>query len=468
MKSDLRAARIPAFWLALASTAFTAGPSGAEAGTTVLATTFPIYQIVRNVAEGRGGVRVELLLPSRLGCPHDYALTPQDMRKLAQADVLVVNGLGLEEFLGAPVERANPDITVIDSSAGIKEIVAYAGGSAACHDHAPCRLHAGKPYEWAGAFALQAGIYRWAFLAGGDTHTVPVMKLLVLPSVPDDPIDRAEANACELFRTAGRAVENGERLRAAELQLLHRDAAHKSAEFEVRIDKAGTYVFFTESMPSAVDGGGHVLRTSDGKAIEPVAQKLELGPVPGHAGEAHAHGPECGHGGVNPHLFASPRMTARLAVTIAAELSRIDPGGAAIYARNARAYAGAMNALADELAALGKRLRNNRIVQPHGVFDYLARDMGLEIAAVMQEEGRKPSAAAMVQLVKTIRETHAGAVVTEPQYPDRIGRILAQETGLPLVMLDPGATGPVNVPLTYYETIMRRNMKTLEAALGAR
>ena len=33
--------------------------------------------------------------------------------------------------------------------------------------------------------------------------------------------------------------------------------------------------------------------------------------------------------------------------------------------------------MADELAALGRRLHNNRIVTQHGVFDYLARDMGL-------------------------------------------------------------------------------------------
>ncbi|MBU0990852.1 MAG: metal ABC transporter substrate-binding protein [Proteobacteria bacterium] len=88
---------------------------------TVLATTFPIYQIVRNITQGRDGIKVELMLPSQMGCPHDYALTPQDMQKLAKADILVVNGLGMEEFLGAPVKKANPNIRVIDSSTGIQE-----------------------------------------------------------------------------------------------------------------------------------------------------------------------------------------------------------------------------------------------------------------------------------------------------------------------------------------------------------
>ena len=90
-----------------------------EAGTeqkTILVTTFPIYQIVRNVTEGRDGVKVNLLLSSQLGCPHDYALTIEDMKKLAKSDILIINGHGMEEFLGAPVKKANPNILIIKLS----------------------------------------------------------------------------------------------------------------------------------------------------------------------------------------------------------------------------------------------------------------------------------------------------------------------------------------------------------------
>jgi zinc/manganese transport system substrate-binding protein/zinc transport system substrate-binding protein len=303
----------------------TVGKAGATKKT-VLVTTFPIYQIVRNVTKGYDGVIIELMLPSQLGCPHDYALTPRDMQKLAKADILVINGLGMEEFLGAPVRKANPKITVIDSSIGIKEILEYSVGFNHIHGH-----------------------------------------------------PKAE--------------------------------------------------------------GHH------------------------HGKENHNHGHDHHHAGVNPHLFASPRMTARLAMNVAAELSKADPKGAALFFRNARAYAGSMNRLADEMSALGKRLRNNRIVQPHGIFDYLARDMGLTIVAVMQAHGREPSASEMIQLVKAIREKHAGAILTEPQYPEKVGKSLSKETGIPVAMLDPVATGPENALLAYYENIMRRNMKTMESVL---
>ena len=295
----------------------------------VLCTTFPIYQVTRNVVQGRDGVNLQLMLPSSMGCPHDYALTPQDMRKLAEADVLVINGLGMEEFLGAPVEAANPKITLLDSSAGISNLLQYA------HDH-----HDAEESQ--------------------DGH----------------------------------------------------DAHEEEAEHH-------------------------------------------------EAGEHHHH-----HEGVNPHLFVSPRMSGLIALNIAEGLSKKDPEGAALYSRNTQAYVAKMDTLAGDMEALGKTLKNNRIVEPHGVFDYLARDMGLAIVAVMQAHGQEPSAAEMLDLVQDIRSEKAGAIFTEPQYSAKVGETLARETGLPVTSLDPGATGPEQAPLNYVETVMRKNMEVLSAALG--
>jgi ABC-type Zn uptake system ZnuABC Zn-binding protein ZnuA len=424
---------------------------------TVLATTFPIYQIVRNITQGRDGVKVDLMLPSQLGCPHDYALTPQDMQKLAKADILVINGLGMEEFPGAPVKKANPNIRVIDSSTGIKETLQYSGDQhhKHGHDHSKAEHHAEGPFEWAGAFKLKPGVYRWSFAKVDGKYAEPTMKMVVLASDPKDPIEKVEKRASALFGTKGQALKNGGRLRSGEMHLLHFDINRSTTVFEIMIDKAGVYVFFTEHMPSEFEAGEHFFKSADGKDVEPVAQEPE---------HSHAHH----HGGVNPHLFASPRMTAKLAMNIAVELSKADPNGAAIYSRNAKAYAETMNKLADDMSALGKRLKNNRIVQPHGIFDYLARDMGLEIVAIMQAHGQEPSASEMMQLVKIIKEKGAGAIFTEPQYPEKIGKALSKETGIPVAMLDPVATGPENAPLTYYETVMRQNMKTLESTLGVK
>ena len=147
----------------------------------------------------------------------------------------------------------------------------------------------------------------------------------------------------------------------------------------------------------------------------------------------------------------------------------MDPEHAVDYRANANAYAEKMNRLADDMRALGGRLANNRIVTQHGDFDYLARDMGLEVVAVVQAHGGEdPSAAQMKGIVEKVRHEKAGAVFTEPQYPEKVGQTIARETGIPCATLDPGASGPEEAPLDYYETLMRLNMSVMEKTLGVK
>ncbi len=76
----------------------------------------------RNVVGNTPGVAVGSMLPASMGCPHDYALTPGDMKKIASADLFVANGMGMEEFLGKPVRRANPGIRIVETSRGVLPI----------------------------------------------------------------------------------------------------------------------------------------------------------------------------------------------------------------------------------------------------------------------------------------------------------------------------------------------------------
>ncbi|MCJ7544683.1 MAG: zinc ABC transporter substrate-binding protein [Phycisphaerae bacterium] len=93
----------------------------------VLCSTFPIYLFTRNVVVGRDNIQLDLLLPAGVGCPHDYVVMTKDMQTLAAADVLIVNGLGMEESLTKPLKQAKADLKVIDSSAGLTDLLPLAG-----------------------------------------------------------------------------------------------------------------------------------------------------------------------------------------------------------------------------------------------------------------------------------------------------------------------------------------------------
>lgn len=119
-----------AFLIAL-SVAFVP-PAGAAEPLRVMASFLPMEIFTRNVVGETPGVTVESMLPASLGCPHDYALTPGDMKRISSAELFVANGAGMEEFLGEPVLRANPKIRIVETSRAVLPI-REAGGEVNPH-----------------------------------------------------------------------------------------------------------------------------------------------------------------------------------------------------------------------------------------------------------------------------------------------------------------------------------------------
>ena len=87
----------------------------------VLATTSIVADVVAAV---RGeGVEVTALVPRGVD-PHSFEPTPQDVRRVAEAQVVFENGLGLEAFLGDLVRNAGTGAPLVSVSAGIDRLPA--------------------------------------------------------------------------------------------------------------------------------------------------------------------------------------------------------------------------------------------------------------------------------------------------------------------------------------------------------
>ena len=82
------------------------GAKAAEKPLRIVSTFLPGYCIAANVAGDLA--QVENLLPGTVSL-HDYQLTPADLRKIASADVIVVNGLGMESFLDKAIANTGPE-----------------------------------------------------------------------------------------------------------------------------------------------------------------------------------------------------------------------------------------------------------------------------------------------------------------------------------------------------------------------
>lgn len=104
--------------LSVFSGLFARGAFAAQEEIKVAASFYPMYIMARNVMKDVPGVSLENLTPPFTGCLHDYTLTTADMKKLAGAKALIVNGAGMESFLDG-VAAGHPGLRIIGVSEGI-------------------------------------------------------------------------------------------------------------------------------------------------------------------------------------------------------------------------------------------------------------------------------------------------------------------------------------------------------------
>ncbi len=92
------------------------GAAAPQTNLRVVAVESFLSDIAQNVAGDR--VVIDTLIP--LGTdPHSFEPTPQDLKKVADSNVLIINGAGLEVFVARLLENAGGDRTIITASQGL-------------------------------------------------------------------------------------------------------------------------------------------------------------------------------------------------------------------------------------------------------------------------------------------------------------------------------------------------------------
>ena len=93
----------------------------------IAATTLPVYEFTVRLCEGTG-LTVTQLVTEPVSCLHDYSLNVNQVRAAEAAELIVISGAGLEDFMTDLLAQK----TVIDSSAGISLLE---GGHHHDHEH---------------------------------------------------------------------------------------------------------------------------------------------------------------------------------------------------------------------------------------------------------------------------------------------------------------------------------------------
>ena len=97
-------------------------PAMADNATNVVCSFYPIMIFARNLLDGVENVTLTCLTAPDTGCLHDVQLLTGDMRTLSGADVLLINGAGMEGYLDTVFSQF-PNLVTVDASQGIKLLI---------------------------------------------------------------------------------------------------------------------------------------------------------------------------------------------------------------------------------------------------------------------------------------------------------------------------------------------------------
>ena len=369
----------------------------------VVTTTNIMADWVENI--GGDSVDVFSLLPAGAD-PHTFQPGAQDVARVAEADLVLSVGLGLEaSWLHDLLENAARDESAIVE---LGEIV--------------------DPIEF----------------AEGHIEDVELLEELshVVHEVEEGEID-AETGLEEIKELLADAEEEGE------------GAHDEMEEEEGEHHEEGVPAMILEIIEQVEDG-----QMDAEDAIEEIEHLTEEGEDE-HAG--HGHGLE------DPHFWFDP-LRVKLAVNdIAARLSVLDPNRGDTYSANASAYNARLDELHSWTEQQAATVPEDRrlLVTSHDSYGYFANLYGFEIVGVILSTTTdvEPSAGDLAELVEEVKEFGVPAVFGETTVSERLASTVASESGAELVRLYSGSLGLEGSGAETYIEMIRTNVERIVEAL---
>jgi ABC-type Zn uptake system ZnuABC Zn-binding protein ZnuA len=398
----------------------TAEPAAEAASIKVLAVETFLADIAQNVAGDR--VKVESLMPLGMD-PHAFEPTPQDVVKIADSNLLIVNGAGFEEWLAKTLDNAGGERSVIEASAGLTSREAREGEEAVMSPEEKadeiCVNLEGKTAEeeiQAGADSASAVELHHAEEAGENHEHEHELELLTLKLT-------ATADGSYAGYVKFDVEEDGEYVIAANggtIQVTGVDGSEMEVEETVPVNCSGV----DGSVILDLEPGEYIIGLS-GVASEATSF------IAGSAGGHHHHEGD-------PHFWLDPLSVVKYVENIRDGLIAADPDGKDIYTKNAAAYVAQLNDLNGWIEQQVSVIPVDRrlIVTNHESFGYFADRYDFKIIGTIipsVSTGASPSAQQLARLVDRIRKTGAIAIFLETGSNPTLAEQVGSETGVKVV-----------------------------------
>lgn len=208
----------------------------------------------------------------------------------------------------------------------------------------------------------------------------------------------------------------------------------------------GTYSPTARQMQKLSDSGVYFQIPSLGYEQAFINRLNELNPTILHVdlgrstqlirGERIAHGDHFHEGGIDPHIWMSPKGMLDLLPVMRDALVEVYPQFKADIDDNyARVFA-ETEAIHLRMQELTRELSIRRFLIFHPALTYMARDYDLEQVSI-EHEGKEPSAAQLMRIIRDARAENIPVIFIQEEYDIRNAQLVAQETGTEIIQINP-------------------------------
>ena len=366
---------------------------------------------IRNIVYNIGGDRIDLVGIMPPGAdPHTFEPRPSDAVKLAEADLIFINGMHLDE---STLKLAEANLM---EGAEIIELAAAVAN--------PDELLYGQEHHH----------------GHGEEH--------------DDHDDEVEAHAEE----EGHDEDDDEHGHAEEEGHDEDDDEHGHAE--------------EEGHDEDDDEHGHAEEEGHDEDDDEHGHAEEEGHD--EDDDEHGIAEEDDHeeeeGEPDPHLLLDPNFVIRYAKVVFVSLAAHDPDNRDYYEANFNEYTARLHALDEAIQAATATIpeSNRRLLTYHDSFGYFAIRYGYTvIGAIQPSDTAQPSAQEVVALIEQLLEEGVPAIFGSALFPADVLDQIASATGATVsTLLDEDLPGQPGDPEHTYIGMMVENMRTLASVLG--
>lgn len=165
------------------------------------------------------------------------------------------------------------------------------------------------------------------------------------------------------------------------------------------------------------------------------------------------------HPAGNPHVHLDPRNIARIAAALGERMAKLDPGEAAHYGGRAKSFLERWRVASARWEKDATPLRGMPLVVYHRNLTYLIHWLGMrEVAALEPKPGLPPTTAHLGELLASLRQDTARAIVRSAYDDPRAAEWLAERTKIPsvLVPFTVGGTAAAKDLFALYEDTLAR------------